>query len=87
MGQASIRWLLAHDPVATVTPTFRTTDDIDEWAAASEVPPLSEGELDRVAELYTENFGIERDDGMDSLRSSVDGEDLRDAGIGKQPAD
>jgi aryl-alcohol dehydrogenase-like predicted oxidoreductase len=87
MGQASIRWLLAHGPVATVTPTFRTTDDIDEWAAASEVPPLSDEEIERVAELYAGNFGIERDDGMDSLRSSVDGEDLRDAGIGKQPAD
>jgi aryl-alcohol dehydrogenase-like predicted oxidoreductase len=87
MGQASIRWLLAHDPVATVTPTFRTEADIDEWAAASETPPLSEEELERVAELYAGSFGIERDDGMDSLRSSVDGDDLREAGIEKQPAD
>jgi aryl-alcohol dehydrogenase-like predicted oxidoreductase len=87
MGQASIRWLLAHDPVATVTPTFRTEADIDEWAAASETPPLSDEELERVAELYAESFGIERDDGMDSLRSSVGGDDLREAGIEKQPAD
>ncbi|ADJ14259.1 aldo/keto reductase [Halalkalicoccus jeotgali] len=87
MGQASIRWLLAHDAVASVTPTFRTTDDIDEWTAASDVPALSEEEVDRVAELYATNFGIERDDGMDSLRSSVEGEDLREAGIEKQPAD
>jgi aryl-alcohol dehydrogenase-like predicted oxidoreductase len=87
MGQAAIRWLLAHDSVASVTPTFRTTDDIDEWAGASEVPPLSEEEIEKVAELYATNFEIERDDGMDSLRSSVDGEDLREAGIEKQPAD
>ncbi|MDL5362366.1 aldo/keto reductase [Halalkalicoccus sp. NIPERK01] len=87
MGQASIAWLLAHDEVASVTPTFRTTEDIDEWAGASEVPALSEEELDRVAELHATNFGIDRDDGMDSLRSSVGGADLREAGIEKQPAD
>ncbi|MEM4782279.1 MAG: aldo/keto reductase [Halalkalicoccus sp.] len=87
MGQAAIRWLLAHDPVASVTPTFRTTEDIDEWDAASDVAPLSEAELDRVAELYATNFGIDREDGMDSLRSSVGGADLREADIEKQPAD
>ena len=87
MGQAAIRWLLTHEPVATVTPTFRTEDDIDEWAAASETPPLSDEERNRVASLYAENFGIERNDGMDSLRSSVGGEDIRAAGVGKGVAD
>ena len=87
MGQAAIQWLLAHDAVATVTPTFRTEADIDEWAAASETPPLSEEELRGVADLYAENFRIDRDDGMDSLRSSVDGEDLRAAGVDAEPAD
>lgn len=87
MGQAAIQWLLAHDAVASVTPTFRTTEDIDEWAGASDVPSLSDEEIDRVAELYATNFGIDREDGMDSLRSSVGGEDLREAGIDKQPAD
>jgi aryl-alcohol dehydrogenase-like predicted oxidoreductase len=87
MGQASIAWLLSHDAVATVTPTFRTTDDIDEWAAASDVPKLSEEEMDRVAELYATDFGIDRDDGMDSLRSSVGGEDLESAGLRELAAD
>jgi aryl-alcohol dehydrogenase-like predicted oxidoreductase len=76
MGQASIQWLLAHDEVASVTPTFRTTDDVDEWAAAPDTPALSEAEFDRVEEFYADNFGIDRDDGMDALRSSVGGEDL-----------
>ena len=87
MGQASIAWLLSHDPVATVTPTFRTKEDVDEWAAASEVPTLSEDELDRVAELYANDFGIDRDDGMDALRSSVDGTDIESAGLDKLAAD
>ena len=84
MSQASIQWLLSHAQVATVTPTFRTKDDIDEWAAASDVPPLSDEEVTRVAELYADDFGIERDDGMDVLRSSVGGEDIDAANIDKQ---
>jgi aryl-alcohol dehydrogenase-like predicted oxidoreductase len=31
--EISIQWLLAQNAVATVTPTFRTAADIDEWAA------------------------------------------------------
>ncbi|USZ71040.1 aldo/keto reductase [Natronosalvus halobius] len=87
MGQAAIAWLLSHESVASVTPTFRTADDIDEWAAASDVPKLSDEELARVADLYEDDFGIDREDGMDSLRSSVEGEDIRSAGLDKLAAD
>jgi len=85
MGQASIAYLLSHDPVASVTPTFRTKADITEWAGASEVP-LTDKEVNRVDDLYANGFGIERFDGMDSLRSSVDGEDLRAAGLDRKVA-
>ncbi len=81
MGQAAIQWLLANDEVASVTPTFRTNDDIDEWTGAPDTPPLSDAEYDRVQSLYADNFGIDRDDGMDALRSSVGGEDLEDTGM------
>ena len=84
MGQAAIAYLLSHDAVATVTPTFHTKADITAWAAASEVPKLSDDELARVSELYDTNFGIDRDDGMDELRSSVGGDDIRAAGIDKR---
>ncbi|WP_336000999.1 aldo/keto reductase [Halorientalis halophila] len=84
MGQAAIQWLLAFDEVASVTPTFRTTDDIDEWAGAPATPALSDEEFERVEELKEDNFGIDRDDGMDALRSSVGGADLED--VDKQAA-
>ncbi|MBB6646856.1 aldo/keto reductase [Halobellus ruber] len=84
MAQAAIAYLLSHEAVATVTPTFHTKADISRWAAASEVPKLSDDELARVADRYADNFGIDRDDGMDELRSSVDGEDIRAAGIDKR---
>jgi aryl-alcohol dehydrogenase-like predicted oxidoreductase len=86
MAQASLQWLLYHEAVATVTPTFRTREDIDEWAAASDVPALSDEEFQRVQELYAEDFGIARDDGMDALRSSVEGEDIQSAGLDKESA-
>jgi aryl-alcohol dehydrogenase-like predicted oxidoreductase len=76
MGQAAIQWLLAHDAVASVTPTFRTAADIDEWAAAPDTPALSGEEFDRVADLHARDYDIERDDGMKGLRSSVGGTDL-----------
>jgi aryl-alcohol dehydrogenase-like predicted oxidoreductase len=83
MGQATIQWLLSHDEVASVTPTFRSESDIDEWAAAPDTPALSEEEAERVAELYAENFGFDGDDGMtpEDFRTSVDGDDLRAAGV------
>ncbi|MFB6085091.1 MAG: aldo/keto reductase [Halorientalis sp.] len=84
MGQAALQWLLAFDEVASVTPTFRTTEDIDEWAAAPDTPALSEEEFERVEDLREDDFGIDRDDGMDALRSSVGGADLED--IDKQAA-
>jgi aryl-alcohol dehydrogenase-like predicted oxidoreductase len=83
LGQAAIQWLLSFDEMACVTPTFRTADDIDEWAAAPDTPALDEEERQRVEELYAENFGASQDDGMaaEDLRTSVGGEDLRDAGV------
>lgn len=86
MAQAALQWLLYHDPVATVTPTFRTREDIDEWAAASDAPALSDAEYERVRKLYADNFGIDREDGMDALRSSVSGEDIDSAGLDKESA-
>ncbi|GAA0647678.1 aldo/keto reductase [Salarchaeum japonicum] len=83
LGQASIQWLLSFDEVASVTPTFRSKEDITEWAAAPDTPALSDEERERVADLYASNFGVDRFDGMEAadFRTSVGGDDLRDAGL------
>ena len=86
LGQAAIRWLLAHDEVASVTPTFRDGDDIAAWSAASDVPPITDAEYERLEALSATNFGVDRDDGMDALRTSVDGEDIVAAGLDKRAA-
>ena len=83
MAQASIQWLLSHPELATVTPTFRTKDDIDAWAGAPDTPVLTAEEQERVEALYQQNFGVERDDGMhpEQFRTSVGGRDLEEAGL------
>ena len=86
MAQASLQYLLYHDAVATVTPTFRTREDIDAWAGASDVPALTDEEYERVRELQANGFELERDDGMDALRSSVGGDDIDRAGLDKHVA-
>jgi aryl-alcohol dehydrogenase-like predicted oxidoreductase len=59
MAQAALRFILAQPQMAAVVPTITNEAELREYAGASEVPDLSPEELDRVAELYSENFGIE----------------------------
>lgn len=58
LGQAALRWVLADDHVATTLPNIYGIDQIDEFAAASDVADLDAEELDRVAALYADNFGV-----------------------------
>ncbi len=60
MGQAAIQWLLAEPVFASTLPNIYNEEQLREFAAASDAPPLTEGELQRVQELYDANFGIER---------------------------
>lgn len=58
LGQAALQWLLADDRVASTLPNIYHADQIDEFAAAPDCPPLSAEELDRIAELSAQNFGL-----------------------------
>jgi len=59
MGQASLQWLLATPAIASTLPNIYDTEQLEEFAAASDTPPLSEGELAHIADLYEHNFGLE----------------------------
>lgn len=59
LGQAAIAWLLAEPRVMTVLPNIYDGEQLREFAAASDSPPLDRDELARVAALYKQNFGIE----------------------------
>jgi aryl-alcohol dehydrogenase-like predicted oxidoreductase len=59
LGQAAIQWLLAEPRVMTVLPNIYDREQLLEFAAAPNTPALTRDELDRVAQLYSGNFGIE----------------------------
>jgi aryl-alcohol dehydrogenase-like predicted oxidoreductase len=56
LGQAAIQWLLQQPGMTTVLPNIYDREQLREFAAAPDTPPLSDDELDRVAELYDNGF-------------------------------
>jgi len=59
LGQAALLWLLADERVASTLPNIYNAEQLEEFAQAPDLPPLSAEELDRVAELVGQNFGLE----------------------------
>ncbi|MGH7738079.1 MAG: aldo/keto reductase [Candidatus Tyrphobacter sp.] len=58
LGQASIQWLLDEPRVMTVLPNIYDAQQLREFAAAPQAPPLSDDERARIADLYAHNFGL-----------------------------
>jgi aryl-alcohol dehydrogenase-like predicted oxidoreductase len=61
LGQAALQWLLADDRVASTLPNIYNEEQLREFAAAPECPPLTPDDMARIAELYEENFGVEEE--------------------------
>jgi aryl-alcohol dehydrogenase-like predicted oxidoreductase len=61
LGQAALQWLLADGRVASTLPNIYNEEQLIEFAKAPETPSLSGDDMERIAELYAENFGIEED--------------------------
>jgi len=58
IGQAALQWLLATPAIASTLPNIYDAEQLEEFAAASDTPPLSEDELARIADLYEHNFRL-----------------------------
>jgi aryl-alcohol dehydrogenase-like predicted oxidoreductase len=61
LGQAALQWLLADDRVASTLPNIYDEEQLLKFARAPETPLLTSDDMERIAELYAENFGIEED--------------------------
>ncbi|MEO8578857.1 MAG: aldo/keto reductase [Gemmatimonadales bacterium] len=61
LGQASLKWLLAEPRVVTTLPNIYDFEQLAEFAGASDKPELSTGQMEKVAELTSHNFGVEED--------------------------
>jgi aryl-alcohol dehydrogenase-like predicted oxidoreductase len=58
LGQAALKWLLADPLIVTTLPNIYDDEQLDEFAAASDLDDLTVDEMARVAELNTTNFGV-----------------------------
>ena len=58
LGQAALKWLLAEPRVVTTLPNIYDAEQLAEFADASEKPDLSTADLERITELYDNNFGV-----------------------------
>jgi aryl-alcohol dehydrogenase-like predicted oxidoreductase len=59
LGQAALQWLLADERVASTLPNIYEEAQLLEFAKAPDSPPLTSEELERIAGLYADNFGVE----------------------------
>ena len=59
LGQAALKFVLASPEVSSTLPNIYGEEQIEEFAATSETPDLTDEELSRVQELYESNFGLE----------------------------
>ena len=62
LGQAALQWLLADDRVASTLPNIYEEAQLIEFAKAPDGAPLTSDEMEKIAELYDENFGVEREE-------------------------
>ncbi|MEA2671642.1 MAG: hypothetical protein QOG45_1862 [Chloroflexota bacterium] len=58
VAQAALQYLIAQPGLAGVLPTMSEVAQIEEFAAAGSMPPLTDADLRRVAELEARNFGV-----------------------------
>jgi aryl-alcohol dehydrogenase-like predicted oxidoreductase len=59
LGQAALKFVLASPEIVSTLPNIYDDEQLDEFAAASDTPDLTEDELTTVIRLYENNFGLE----------------------------
>ena len=58
LGQAAIQFILSEPSIASVLPNVYDEKQLEEFAAAADVPRLTSEELREISELYSTNFGL-----------------------------
>ena len=59
LGQAALQWLLLDDRVASTLPNIYNEEQLMEFAKAPECPSLTADDVNKIENLYSENFGLE----------------------------
>ena len=61
LGQAALKWLLAEERVISALPNIYDDEQLAEFAASSDLADLAPSDLERVASLAEQNFGVEEE--------------------------
>jgi len=61
LGQAALKWLLAEPRVISALPNIYDEEQLAEFAASSDLADLSQADMNRVAELAGNNFGVDEE--------------------------
>jgi aryl-alcohol dehydrogenase-like predicted oxidoreductase len=59
MGQAAMQWLLQDSRTLSILPNIYNAEQIREFAATSECPPLQDSEMELIRKLVDSHFGLE----------------------------
>ncbi len=58
IGQFALLWLYAHRSIVCALPNIYGREQIEEFAAASDHPPLTNAEMDEIQAMYDRNFDV-----------------------------
>ena len=70
IGQIAIKFTLMPEIMAACLPTITSVEQIDEYAGACDIDDIPQSELDQLASLYADNFGV---GDPDPQKSSISG--------------
>tara|TARA_Y100000294_G_C8262806_1_gene219493 strand:- start:71 stop:499 length:429 start_codon:yes stop_codon:yes gene_type:complete len=58
VGQIAIKFVLTPRIMASCIPTMTTVEQVEEYVAAVDIDEIPQDELDRLAPIYADNFGL-----------------------------
>jgi len=61
LGQAALKWILAEPRIVSALPNIYDTEQLAEFASASDLDDLTSDEMARIAELNASNFGVQEE--------------------------
>jgi aryl-alcohol dehydrogenase-like predicted oxidoreductase len=59
LGQAALKWVLADPIITSAQPNIYNLEQLEEFAAAPDLPDLTADDVQRVADLYARNFDVQ----------------------------
>jgi aryl-alcohol dehydrogenase-like predicted oxidoreductase len=71
VGQIAIKFVLTPQIMASCIPTMTSVEQIEEYVAVSDIDDIPLDDLERLAPLYADNFGVGESDPQKSSTSGT----------------